>query len=66
MTSELAIPPHNTTSVWSSYLGMQFGGVLSTSHVANNFMGTGREAENMAEEAACIGPVVPEEPISAG
>ena len=26
-----------------SYLGIQFGGVLSTSHVANSFMGTGRE-----------------------
>lgn len=26
------------------YLGMQFGGVRSTSQVANNFMGTGRVA----------------------
>lgn len=24
-----------------TYLGIQFGGVLSTSHVANNFIGTG-------------------------
>ena len=46
-----------------SYRGMQLGAVLSTSHVANSFMGTGLgpDAISAAEEALAPPPTLPNE-----
>ena len=61
MTPDISCEQLHTSNLYRSlmsivsdsfpYLGMQFGGVLSTSQVANSFMGTG-----LAPETEVISP----------
>ncbi len=53
-------------SIVSSYLGMQLGGVRSTSHVANNFMGTGFDPPPPAKLPSAEDPDAIEQTAVAG